>query len=274
MTQKKQVKNLFNWRQLNIKWIAKETWILEPNVRRILWEGTKEWIFTRVAKWVYKIVNENWATWIFKMCDSLKEIKKVSEKFDMIFLDIPYKTKAVTGGWRWVKYPLITEWQFSEFLGDLKNVLRSENTPVYYMYSNAPSWKTEMLQYNSHLEKQGFKRVDYWELTKIYKNWKLALNVRGVPQSNEGLALYSLSWKLDPWSRIMDFTCIRPRVASEKPKELVEQIIKQSSKAFNNLFEPFGWTGVFSKMALKLDRNIECWELSWKRFYNEILKIN
>jgi 16S rRNA G966 N2-methylase RsmD len=29
------------------------------------------------------------------MCDSLKEIKKVNEKFDMIFLDIPYKTKAV-----------------------------------------------------------------------------------------------------------------------------------------------------------------------------------
>ena len=274
MTQKEIIKSKILWNQLSIKAIAKETWILEPNIRRILWEWTKKWEFSRIAKWVYKIETENWATWIFKMCDSLKEIWKINEKFDMVFLDIPYKTKAVIWGSRWVKYPLITENEFSNFLIDLKNVLKDSKTPVYYMFSNAPSGLSDMMRYNSHFEKQGFKRVDYWEWSKLFKNWNPATNMRWHIMPPEWIALYTLSWETNEyWDRIMNFTLPKTNTASEKPQEMLKQLIKQSSKEFDLLLDPFAWTWIFWKIALEMKRNVRIFELSWKRFYNEIIKL-
>ena len=272
MTQEQKIKEAIKWEQLSIKQLSKKTWILEPNIRRILWQGTLKWKFKRIAKWIYKIDSENWSTWIFKMCDSLKEIKKVNEKFDMIFLDIPYKTKAVIWWSRWVKYPLINKNDFWEFLKDLKNVLKDDKTPIYYMFSNAQSWLKEMLEYNSHFEKLWYKRVDYWEWTKLFWNWQLATNMRWNIMPNEWIALYTLSWNTNEyWTRIMNFTLPKTRVASQKPFEMLKQLILQSTKVWDLVLDPFAWSWIFWKVALNLWRNVRLFELSWKRFYNEII---
>ena len=69
----------------------------------------------------------------------------------MVFLDIPYKTPAVIGGNRGIKYPTISPQEFKEFLTDLKNVI-TPTAHVYHMYSNAPSGWKHMQEYNSLFE--------------------------------------------------------------------------------------------------------------------------
>ena len=62
MTQQKQVIKYFKENQnksMHFKAIANELNILVPNMRRILGQGTLKGIFTRVAKGVYKLNNED-----------------------------------------------------------------------------------------------------------------------------------------------------------------------------------------------------------------------
>jgi len=272
MTQKEIIQQTIFWKELSIKEISKETWILEPNVRRILWTWTKKWEFKRIWKGIYSIETKDWVKWIFKMWDALEEIKKVNQKFDMVFLDIPYDTPAIKWWNRWVKYSLISHKQFNEFLLDLKKVLKDQNTPIYYMFSNAPSWKIAMEKYNKCFENNWFKKIDWWSWTKLFKNWNLATNMLWRVMPPEWINLYSLSWEVhEYWLRQLDFRLEKTSVASQKPKDLLKQLIEQSSKEFDNLLDPFAWSWIFWKVALELKRNVTLFELSWKRFYNEIL---
>ena len=62
MTQKQQVIKYFeknNNKQKHFKTIANDLDILVPNMRRILGQGTLKGIFTRVAKGIYKLNNQD-----------------------------------------------------------------------------------------------------------------------------------------------------------------------------------------------------------------------
>ena len=62
-------------------------------------------------------------TAIVQGADAMVEIKLVEEgaKFDMIFLDPPYKAPGIKGGNRnLAKYKKITPEQFNEFVGDVE----------------------------------------------------------------------------------------------------------------------------------------------------------
>jgi predicted transcriptional regulator of viral defense system len=52
-TQGEQVQKLVTKKAKSIKQLATETGFLEPNIRRILGQGEKKGVYTRVAKGVY-----------------------------------------------------------------------------------------------------------------------------------------------------------------------------------------------------------------------------
>lgn len=272
MTQKELVKKVAFWKQLSITEIAKETWILEPNVRRILGQGSKTWEFKRIARGVYTIETKDEVKAIVKVGDALEEIKNLEGyKFDMVFLDIPYKTAAVIGWSRGVKYDLISPDQFEVFLEDLKVLLKNEETPVYYMYSNAPSWKKQMDAYNSKMEKVWFKKIASGTWTKLFQNWKLATNMRGNEMPPEGIDVFSLSWNIQDLK--LDFVLPKTRTASQKPLEMLKTFIKQSTKEKAFILDPFAGSWITWRAALELVRNIFLIEKSEERVQNEILPI-
>jgi len=272
MTQQQLVIDAVTWEEKSVKQIASETNILEPNIRRILGTGTKTWIFERIAPGIYTITIGDKTKCIIKCWDALQEIKKLSKapyKFDMVFLDIPYKTAAVTWGNRWVKYDLITQDQFDEFLHDLKQVI-TPTTHVYHMYSNAPSWWKQMKAYNDSFEKRWFKLQKQWGWQKLYKNWKPCSNMRWEIMKREWLALYSLE-DIDTSILEMDYESTRPRTASEKCSDMIRSLITQSTKVGQRILDPFAGTWVVWEQALNASRNAMLFEKSIDRVKNEIL---
>ena len=272
MTQTQIVIDSIKGTEMSIKDISNTTGIKEPNVRRILWEGTKQWVFTRVSKWIYTITIGDKTKAIIKCWDSLKDIKKLKNsnyKFDMVFLDIPYKTVAVTGGNRWVKYNLITPIEFKEFLEDLKQVIKP-TTHIYYMYSNAPSWWKQMEVYNNLFKELWYKLQAEWWWQKLFKNWKKCSNMRWDIMKREWLALYSLNNIETNWL-VMDYESIRPRTASEKCLLMWKQLVRQSTKIWDRILDPFAWTWMIWEAALSLLRNVMIFEKSEERVIWEIL---
>ena len=101
-TQKEVVSDLLGEIEVaTIKEIASITGLPEPTVRRILGQGAKKGEYGRVAPGVYTMKTKDGKTVaIVQGADARVEIKKLvaeGAKFDMVFLDPPYKAKGITG---------------------------------------------------------------------------------------------------------------------------------------------------------------------------------
>ena len=157
-TQKEQVKQILGKVETaSIKQITKITGLPEPTVRRILGQGAKKGEITRVAPGVYTLLTRDGKTAaIVQGGDSLVEIKKLvneGAKFDMVFLDPPYVAPGTRGGNRnLAKYKKITPEQFSDFVGDVKKLLRTPDTPVIFMFSANKSNKAALAKYAKAFE--------------------------------------------------------------------------------------------------------------------------
>lgn len=272
MTQFNTVKNLITDKEMTIKEISKETWFKEPNIRRILWQGTKQGIFRRLAPGVYMI--EIWDKTkaiinVWDAIETIKTLKKNNYKFDMVFLDIPYDTPAIKGWNRWVKYSLITPIQFKSFLTDLKYCIH-DDTHIYHMFSNAPSGWKKMQEYNNILIELWFIKIAEWGWQKTYKDWS-PVKFCWRQNEKEGLNLYSLSGKIPDQEIQMNYETIRPKIASEKSISMLTRLIKQSTNPWDIILDPFSGSWSTWEAALTLDRNIVLIEKSPKRVHNEIL---
>lgn len=259
----------------SIKEVSQETWILEPNIRRILWEGAKTWKFNRVAPWVYVLNTGSGTKSIIKTADALEELPKlIAEWFktDMVFLDIPYKTKAVMWWNRGIKYETISPEQLREFLLSLAQIVRDDKTPVYFMFSNAPSGMKQMQRYLDMLQATWFSQVALGNWNKIDKSGKPRKNMLWNVMPPEGIGLYSLSGEVTEYEqRNLEFTMRNTQTASEKPEELIWSLIQQSTQIGDMVCDFFAWAWVVSDMCLRLGRSCFATEKDENRVQNEIL---
>ena len=259
LTQKEAVKQSVAEGPKTIKSVAEETGILEPNVRRILGVGAKEGTFSRVDKGVYILNKEGKDIAYVHTGDALEVLPKLAAeglKADMIFLDIPYKTPAVTGGNRGVKYNLITTAQFSSVLSSLKKIVRDENTPILYMYSQAKSGLAEMAKYNNMLLAHGFKPVARGEYTKLQLDGVTRVrNMRGDIIEPEGILLLTQSGKFNKDNPDLNFKLIRPKgYQTEKPEAMLKKLIEMTTKEGEVVLDPFAGSGVTGAEAIKSGR--------------------
>lgn len=244
------------------KEIAEETKILEPNVRRILGVGAKDGTFERVDKGVYVLKKGGQDIAYIHTGDALDVLPKLVEdgfKADMIFLDIPYSTKAVRGGNRGVKYDLVSTEQFNDALLSLKEIVKDKFTPVFYMFSNAKSGLAEMEKYNE-LFADKFKPVARGEYTKLQQDGVTRVrNMRGDIIEPEGIIVGSISGELNPVLDIvggnLDFKLVRPKgYQTEKPAEMIRKLIEMSTKEGDVVLDPFAGSGVTVAESVKAGR--------------------
>lgn len=267
MSQFNIIKNLFQDKEeLSIKDISTITWIKEPNIRRILWQWAISWIFKRIDRWVYSLQCNDTTIWFINW-NSFDIVKNLKTKFDMVFLDIPYKTIAVTGGNRWVKYDLISADQFNILLNDLKNCIH-EDTYIVYCFSNAPSWWKQMQKYNNKLDVNWFKLISENTWTKLFSNGNIATNMRWNQMPPEWINIYSLSWKYIDFKK--NWILPKTSVASQKPFEALKDLIWLLKK-WSWILDPFAWSWITWFVSLLLWMNCVMIEKSSDRFYNEIL---
>lgn len=268
-TQKEKVSEAVKGKPKTIKEIAEETKILEPNVRRILGVGAKEGTFERVDKGVYILKKDGKQLAYVETGNAVEVLPRLAKegmKADMVFLDIPYKTPSVTGGNRGAKFEFITVEQFGTVVEAVKTIARTEDTPIFYMFSQAPSGVKEMQKYTDQMTTAGFKAVARGEYTKLQKDGiTRTRNMRGVPDYPEGIILFTKSGNFDKTDQNLNFKLIRPKgYQTEKPAELAKALIEMSTKEGEVVLDPFAGSGVVPAEAVKAGREAVAIEKSEK----------
>jgi len=264
-TQKEVVSDLLGEIEVaTIKEIASITGLPEPTVRRILGQGAKKGEYGRVAPGVYTMKTKDGKTVaIVQGADARVEIKKLvaeGAKFDMVFLDPPYKAKGITGGNRnLAKYKKLTPEEFSDFVADVVKLLRTPNTPVIFMFSAMKSNKDELRAYSKALTDNGLQQsgvgIETGKLDKSGKRKKMfGRNL------SEWVFMYTLSGEQ---RQDIDFKFDEElffkqdsKYQTAKPVALLEAIIKASTKAGELILDPFAGSGSTAKAAKKTGRNV------------------
>lgn len=258
MTQEKMIMLMCKDAQ-DIKALHEATGILRPNIRRIVGQGAKAGKFERIEKGVYILTDKGKDILYLHTGDACEILPRLADdglKVDMIFLDIPYNTPAVRGGNRGIKYDCLTPEQFKSIVQAMKRIIRTDKSPVFYMYSQAPSGMKAMSKYNNIILDE-FKIVKRGSLTKYQKDGTTRCrNMRGNTIPPEVLLLLSRTGDVIKGSEAtIDFGCVRPKgYQTEKPAEMLRAIIQATTETGDTVLDPFTGSGVTLDEAIKLGR--------------------
>lgn len=270
-TQKEKVIEAIKESPKTIKEIAEQTKILEPNVRRILGVGAKEGVFERIEKGVYVLSKDGVDMAYIQAGDAVESLPKLAKegfKADMIFLDIPYKTAGVVGGNRGIDYDTLSVEDFRKvIIPSVIEIARTDDSPIVYMYSNSKSGLAQMVDYNNQIIKSGLQVVAKGTYTKTYKSGKpMKFGQYFMPP--EGILIFNKSGKEVNMPEAFDIKAVAPlykgHYQTEKSQELLNAIIKGTTKVGDMVFDPFAGSGVAGEQAIKEGRKTRLIEKSEK----------
>lgn len=285
MTQLQLVLNLFPEQgdEQSIKEVAKKTGIKEPNIRRILGQGAKAGIFKRTGPGVYTINKQSGETMAYLYLglaeELLPELLQAGRKFNMMFLDPAYYSRALIGGNRGIKaYDFITPEMLGYCIRSIQEMLVSDHSHVYLMLSGAPTAQADMDKYIKTVVAGGLKVVCEGQYRKMFANGNPVTNVRGNVAAPERLILLSRSGEVHPGecsSLQMDFQVQRPPIRTsyptQKAEELYNGIICQSTHIGDHIADPFAGSGMFGKVGIQLRRIVTMIEKSVSAYENHII---
>ncbi|MCG3177364.1 MAG: hypothetical protein MOGMAGMI_02338 [Candidatus Omnitrophica bacterium] len=280
ITQKDIVKEVIAKEPKTIKEIAQVTGILEPNVRRILGVGAKDGTFTRVDKGVYVLRQAGQDIAYIQAADASETLPQLVEKgmkFDAVLLDIPYDTPAVRGGNRGAnrQYNLMSVDSWRKIAQAISKGLRDDQSPVYYMYSQARSGMAAMQKYNDVLGEVGLKPVARGEYTKLQLDGVTQVrNMRGDVVLPEGIILLTRSGQFTEKAeaRNLNFKLIRPRgYSTEKPAEMIRSLIMQGTDEGDWVLDPTAGSGVTPAEAVRAGRRAIALEINPDVVQNRII---
>ncbi len=283
MTQRQIIESTIIGTEKSLKEIADETGILEPNIRRILGQGTKKGIFRRVSRGVYTLTTETGEQRAYiKMGAAQDELPKMvaeGRKFDMIFLDPAYYSRALIGGNRGIKkWNFISVDDFRTVMDCVYQMMRTPRSHVYLMLSGAKTAQSDMGKYLDACLRTGLKIVAEGSYSKLFGNGKPVTNVRGEVASSERLILLSksgIALQSNLPELQMDYHVPRPPIKggyqTQKSEILIDQLIKQSTWEDNEIGDFFAGSGVVIERALLLNRKVTAIEISEEAIENFII---
>lgn len=199
------------------------------------------------------------------------------DKFDFIFLDIPYKAQGQKGGGRNLfDADTISVEQFGEFVQKLELLLKDDNSPLAFMFTSGKSSKRAHDRYMAQFEKTGLKQVrEMGTFMKLWPNGK-RMNMGKYDMPLENIYFFSKSGKIEgieEW--ILDFQLV-PDIKlypTAKPYQMIAKIVEQATKVGQWVFDPFGGSGVTLQACLDLGRKCHIVDCSERSIQNHILKI-
>lgn len=230
--------------------------------------GTK---LIRVGKGKYVLISEDVEA-IVEQLDSRFAIPNILASllyYDMIFLDIPYYTSGQKGGNRDLStYNLIMPEEFEGMIMEVQKMLRTEDSQLYFMIAGGKSSKKDAMKYLTAFGPTNLKVAAKGSYTKLTSKGTVC-NMGAYEMPPEEIYVYSHSGKLlKPEETQLDFRLQRPPLPksggypTQKPFNLLEQIIKQSTNIGEHILDMFGGSGVTLEAALKLKRKCHIFDLA------------
>lgn len=230
--------------------------------------GTK---LIRVGKGKYVLISEDVGA-IVEQLDSRFAIPNILASllyYDMIFLDIPYYASGQKGGNRDLStYNLIMPEEFEGMIMEVQKMLRTEDSQLYFMIAGGKSSKKDAMKYLTAFGPTNLKVAGKGSYTKLTSKGTVC-NMGAYEMPPEEIYVYSHSGKLlKPEETQLDFRLQRPPLPksggypTQKPFNLLEQIIKQSTNIGEHILDMFGGSGVTLEAALKLKRKCHIFDLA------------
>lgn len=257
-TQKEKVARAVKESAKSIKEIAQETKIKEPNIRRILGVGAKDGTFERKDKGVYVLSKGGHDLAYIETGSATESLPRLADegfKADMIFFDIPYDTPAVKGGNRGVNYNLLSVSDFSKILDATAKIVKTENSPIIHMFSQAPSGMKAMQKYNDLFTEKGWIPVGRGQYQKTFADGKPVTSPNGKVAQPEGIIVFTKSGNLDKSLSDLNFTLKRPKgYQTEKPAEMLKAMIEMTTEEGDIVLDPFAGSGVTGAEAIRAGR--------------------
>lgn len=230
--------------------------------------GTK---LIRVGKGKYVLISEDVEA-IVEQLDSRFAIPNILASllyYDMIFLDIPYYASGQKGGNRDLStYNLIMPEEFEGMIMEVQKMLRTEDSQLYFMIAGGKSSKKDAMKYLTAFGPTNLKVAAKGSYTKLTSKGTVC-NMGAYEMPPEEIYVYSHSGKLlKPEETQLDFRLQRPPLPksggypTQKPINLLEQIIKQSTNIGEHILDMFGGSGVTLDAALKLKRKCHIFDIA------------
>lgn len=213
------------------------------------------------------------------------EIKKANIFYDLVFLDIPYRSGGQRGGGvnpkrNMADYSLIDPDEFGEILKGVENLLRSEESQVYFMVSGGKSSAAQAEKYIRMFDGTALRCNDVGSYTKLTSTGKVC-NMAQYDMPPEIIMAYSPDGKTrdctDDQSYRLHFALERPKLAryggypTAKPVEMLKQMVAQSTKKGQWVLDLFAGSGSMLEAALSLDRKAHLVEICSNAIENFIL---
>ena len=199
---------------------------------------------------------------------AVPNILKANIFYDLIFLDIPYKTGGQKGGNRDLSnYNMIDPQEFQEIITQAQSMLRTEDSQVYFMIAGGKSSKASADKYLRAFAPTDLKVAGKGSYLKLNSNGTVC-NMGKYPMPAEDIYVFSHSAKLHSDNTVLDFALQRPPLPrsggypTQKPFDLIEQIVKQSTNIGDKVLDMFGGSGVMLEACLKLKRFIHTMDIS------------
>lgn len=214
------------------------------------------------------------------------EIKHANIFYDLIFLDIPYRTWGQRSGGsvplrNMADYNLIEPEEFGEIIKAVEAVLRSEESQIYFMISGGKSSEVQAQKYIRMFDHTSLQCNDVGSYTKINGNNGKICNMGQYPMPPEIILAYSPDGKVrdctEDSSYRLDFTLERPRLSrhggypTAKPIEMLKQMVAQATRKGEWVLDLFGGSGNMLEAAIPLGRKAHIVEICENAISNHIL---
>jgi DNA modification methylase len=220
--------------------------------------------FVRTGRGVYLLLGAE-VECIIEKTDSISNLPNIIKSniyYDLIFLDIPYNLGGQKGGNRDLSsYQLIEPEEFEKIAIEAQKMLRTEDSQIYFMIAGGKSSIQKANKYIRAFDKTSLIESGEGSYTKLNSNGSVC-NMGKYKMPPEIIKVFSHSGKLQVNDEVvqLDFSLQRPPLPrsggypTQKPLDMLIQIIKQSTNAGDKVLDLFGGSGATLRASLLLKR--------------------
>lgn len=196
------------------------------------------------------------------------------DKFEYIFMDIPYKARGQRGGNRKLfDCDKITPVEFGVFIKKVELLLKTDKSPLVFMFTSGKSSKRAHDRYLGEFDHTGLiqchRKGSY---TKMCGNGK-RMNMGKYLMPEEHIYVFSKSGVVDNIENwVLDFKMVPDReYPTSKPYEMIKTTVQQATKIGDWVFDPFGGSGKILRACRELKRMCHIIDISDESFVNHLM---
>jgi hypothetical protein len=183
---------------------------------------------------------------------------KEEEKYDFIFLDIPYEAGGQKGGNRDLStYCMISPEEFGVFIAKCEKLLKTDTSPLLFMFTSGKSSRTAHDRYFMKILDTPLKPCERMgTFQKLWGNGN-PMNMGKHIMPKENIYIFSRSGQVDNlgnWE--LDFS-LKPDLKlypTAKPYAMIRKLVEQGTKFGDWVFDPFAGSGAVLKACIELGR--------------------